>query len=141
MISAKTVQLCVFIYFPAGTTNLPFYRIKWLVLGRVRKIAKKKKVTGFVMSVRPSPWKTRFRMEDFHEIWGFFYDFSNNFFIQNLTRTTGTLLQDLCTVMINNSLCSFQNQKWFREKIVEKIKTYISCSITFFCKSCLYEIM
>jgi len=50
----------------------------------------------------------------------------------------GTVHEDICTVMI----ISHQNLLQMRDvsKVVEKVKTHILCSVTFFRKLC-YEIM
>jgi len=47
----------------------------------------------------------------------------------------GTWRQDLCT-FFNISLNSSENEQIFQTKLVEKIKTYILCTITVFRKSC-----
>jgi hypothetical protein len=52
----------------------------------------------------------------------------------NLTRTTGTLLEDLCTFMISRSI--LHKMKTFWTKVVGNIRTYIFCSITFSHKTC-----
>jgi hypothetical protein len=50
-------------------------------------------------------------------------------------RITGTSHEDLCTFMIM-SPDFFLEWEMFQTKVVEKIKTHILCSITFFRKSC-----
>jgi hypothetical protein len=69
-------------------------------------------------------------------IWGFFQNLSRKFkFHWNLARVTDTLHEDVYTFMIISSqlLLRMRNAS---DKFVEKIKTHILCSITFFRKSC-----
>jgi hypothetical protein len=58
-----------------------------------------------------------------------------------MTRITGTLHEDLCTFVIISRWILLRIRN-FSDKIVEKIKTHILCSINFFPENrALYEIM
>jgi len=57
----------------------------------------------------------------------------------NHTRTTGNLHEDQYTFSISHSV--LLRMKNFLEKVVENIKTHISCSITSFKNCAIYEIM
>ena len=55
-------------------------------------------------------------------------------------RMAGTLHYGVCTFM--ERLAKFLEREMFQKKIVEKIKTHILCSITFFFENrALYDIM
>ena len=52
-----------------------------------------------------------------------------------MRRTAGTLHENLCTFMI--IFCQIViSMRMFQTTVVEKIKTHILCSVTFFWKSC-----
>jgi hypothetical protein len=56
-----------------------------------------------------------------------------------MTRITGSLLAELCTVMI--SRCILLRMRSVSDKVVEKIKTHILYSIAFSENRAVYEIM
>jgi hypothetical protein len=72
----------------------------------------------------------------FH-IWVFLENLSRKFkSLQNLTRITDTLHEDLSTFMII-SRSIFLRTRNVSKKVVEKIKTHILCSVSFSRKWCL----
>jgi len=95
------------------------------------------------LSVFMSAWNTsapsrRIFMK--FDIWGFFENTSRRFRCQlNLTRITGTSSEEPCTFTIisRSILLRMRN---VLDKFVEKIKTYILCSVTFIIKSyCIWD--
>jgi hypothetical protein len=103
--------------------------------------AKLRKATlSFITSVRSylclSAWNNAAHTE-----W-IFVKFDSGLFIENLlrkfkfhynlTRRTGNFHEDLYTFYDYNSLYSSCNEKCFKRHIVEKIRTHILYSVTFF---------
>jgi hypothetical protein len=79
-----------------------------LSTGILSVFAKLQRATiSFVMSVRPTAWNDSAptgRIFVKFDIWVFYENMSRKFkFYENLTRTTGTLHEDLCTLMIASS--------------------------------------
>ena len=103
------------------------------VFRRVRKIAKS--TISFVMSVCPSTWNNSAptgRIAWNFDIGGFLENLSRKSkFHSRLTRIIGTLHEDVSTFMIKSSWIVLKMIN-VSDKFVEKIKTYILCSITFF---------
>jgi len=92
----------------------------------------RKAIISFVISVCPSAWKKlgSYRT-DFCEIWYlsiFRKSVEKNQFCSNLTRKTGTFHVDLCTFTSPWSLHTMRNVS---DRIVKKVKTHVSCLITF----------
>jgi hypothetical protein len=110
-----------FVWISEQTAIISLYNINWLVFRRVRKIAKKD-LASSCLSVRPSVRmeKLSFHWKDFYEVWYFCI------FRKHSEKIQVSLKSDK------------NNEKWemFQTKFVEKIKTHILCSITFFLKSC-----
>jgi hypothetical protein len=52
-------------------------------------------------------------------------------FHQNITKIVGTVHKDQCTVMIQ-SCSNLPTMKKVSEKVVQRIKTHILCSVAFF---------
>jgi len=72
-------------------------------------------------------------------IWGFFEILSRSFkFHRTRTRIKGTLHEDQYKFIISRSLLAhfFLELEMDRTNIVDKIRTHILCSVTFFRKSC-----
>ena len=64
--------------------------------------------------------------------WVFFENLSRKFkFHLKLTIITGTLHEDVCTYIYDNILLNFRRMRNVSDKIIEKIKTRILCSISF----------
>ena len=107
------------------------------LFGRVRKIAQKIRPSGR-MQQRGSHWT------EFDDILylRFFQKFVENIqLLFNLTRVSGTLYENVCTFMTISHLILLKNRH-VSDKVVEKIKTHILHSITFFSKNrAIYEIM
>jgi hypothetical protein len=66
------------------------------------------------------------------DIWGILGNLPGKFkFNDNLTRITGTLHEEMCVLMVI-SLSFLIIMRNFPDNVAEKIKTHISCSVTFF---------
>jgi hypothetical protein len=81
------------------------------------------------------------RWKDFHEIWNvhiFRNSVVNIKFSLKSDKRNGYFTWRLIYFYVNTSLNSFYNDKCFRRNVVEKIKTHILCSISFFKKSCCF---
>ena len=67
------------------------------------------------------------------DTWAFLPNVSKEFrFHQNLTSVTDTLHEDLYHIYFNISLNPYWIWEMLQTKPIEKIKTHISCSVTFF---------
>jgi hypothetical protein len=90
------------------------------------------------LSVRPSAWNYSAptgRILKRFNIWVFFENLSEALkFYKSLTRITGTLHEDLCTVM---TICRpiLLGMRNILDKVAQNIKTLILCAINFFQKS------
>jgi hypothetical protein len=92
-------------------------------------------------SVCPSAWNNSapagriFMKFDF---WGFFETLSRKYKLDSsMTRITDTLHEYICT--LRSCIAElFLEREMFRRNVVEKTKTHILCSITFFQKSCRF---
>jgi hypothetical protein len=106
------------------------------LLGAFAKL--RKTTVSFVMSVRPRG-TTRLPLDEFfvkYDTWAFFENLLGKFkFRSNLTRITGTLHEDVFTFMTMSRWLLLRMRN-VSNKVVEKIKTHILCSVTFFRKSC-----
>jgi hypothetical protein len=77
---------------------------------------------SFVISVRPSAWNnstTTGRIFAKFDIWVFCENLSGKLkFHENLTRTTGTLHKDLCTLMIESPWIHLRMRSFSEKKLV-----------------------
>ena len=118
------------------SSNVPRFHLCKLIhpLNFFAAFVKSRKATiSFVMSVRMDHLGSRWK--DFHEVWYLSIFFENLYrkfkFYLNPTRITGTLHKDQHTFMII-SRSVLLRMKRFHIKVVEKNKTHISYSVTFF---------
>jgi hypothetical protein len=118
----------------ASHTTLIFYlsHVTMIVVSCLGAFENCEKGLSFLMSVHVSTWNysaptRRFFMKFY--IWVFFEKLSRKLkFGENLTRVTGTLLEDVCTFM---TICCWILLKMKNfSNVIETIKTHILCSVT-----------
>jgi len=109
--------------------NIPL----WYVNTKKGRFAKSE--FSFVISVRLSAWNNsastgRIFMK--FDIWLFSENLPRKFKVyQNLTRITGTLLQDVCTLLITSRSILLRMRN-FQTKVVQKMKTHFMLNAFFF---------
>jgi hypothetical protein len=114
-------------------------RISLFYFQALSKIYEKRLLSSSCLSVPPFAWNNSAVTERIFvkfDIWLLFENVSRYFKLHyNLTRMIGTLHEDRCTFMVISRRILLK-MKRFRTKIVEKMKTHILCSVTFFRNSC-----
>ena len=129
----KPLSFCVWLVL-----NLVYFVFHYdSFLGAFAKL--RKAIVSYVMSVRLSAWNNLAPTEHIFMkfIWIFFENLSRKLkFNSNWTRLTGTLHEDLYTLLIKYRLFSFRMRKVSNKSCRESQNTYFKFINDFFRKSC-----